>query len=309
VTNDVLIFANPIAGRGRGASVARRIAARARRAGFTPRLFVEPPDRIAAENLEGARDARAAVAIGGDGTLRAVADRLLACDGNGQTPPPLLVVPFGTANLMGRHLGIRWDSERVDRQVIDVLTGGSIRAVDAARANDRLFLLMAGVGIDAQIVHLLDQMRAGPIDITSYVLPAALALQSYRFPELTIEIDGRRAFGPASGVAFIGNAAEYGTGFPILPHARTDDGLLDVCAIPCKTYRDVVQMFLYAAVGEHLQVEGVVYAKGTRIRVDSARPVPVQIDGEAAGFTPLNVDLLPVRLRFIVPKSHEQVSR
>ena len=64
--------------------------------------------------------------------------------------PPILVVPFGTANLMGRHLGLKWDDDAIDRQALDAIRHGTVLRLDAARANGRLFLLMAGVGIDAQ---------------------------------------------------------------------------------------------------------------------------------------------------------------
>jgi diacylglycerol kinase family enzyme len=99
----------------------------------------------------------------------------------------------------------------------------------------------------------------------------------------------------------VGNIAEYGTGFPILPHARSDDGLLDVCAMPCNSPTDLVDLFLKAAAGEHLAMEGVVYVKGKDVRVDAAEPVPVQLDGDEGGHTPLEIDLLPVKVPFIVP--------
>ena len=54
----------------------------------------------------------------------------------------------------------------------------------------------------------------------------------------------------------------------------------------------------------YLSEEGVVYVKGKRVRVETPgadRPVPVQVDGDAAGHTPVDIDLLPVRLPFIVP--------
>jgi diacylglycerol kinase family enzyme len=68
---------------------------------------------------------------------------------------------------------------------------------------------------------------------------------------------------------------------------------------------DAVRQFLLAASGEHLTGEGAIYTKGKRVQIDAAEPVPVQIDGEAAGHTPLRCDLLPVRLPFIVPSGNE----
>ena len=50
-----------------------------------------------------------------------------------------------------------------------------------------------------------------------------------------------------------------------------------------------------------LAAEGAVYTKGKHVRIESAEPAPVQLDGDSAGHTPLEIDLLPVRVPFIVP--------
>jgi diacylglycerol kinase (ATP) len=291
----ILIFANPIAGRGRGKAIAERLHARLVREGFDPEIRFEPPGGIPDEQLK----ADAAIAIGGDGTIRGVAARLYQAFP--QRPIPMLVVPMGTANLLGRHLGIDWSPRILAEQVAQALAQKRIVRIDAARANGELFLLMAGVGIDAKIVHLLDRIRRGPIDITSYVLPTALALGFYSFPSLTVTVDGKAIAQDQPAVAFVGNVKEYGTGFPILPLARPDDSLLDVCVLPCSTHGDLILHLMRAIAGEHHIAEGSIYTKGTNIRIDSTEQVPVQIDGDAAGHTPVEIDLLPVRLPFIVP--------
>jgi diacylglycerol kinase family enzyme len=298
--DEILLFANPIAGRGRGRAIAQRISARLKRDGYDVRAFHAKPESIATERLICAAPARAAIAIGGDGTLRAVVDRLISA--REVCPlPPLLVVPLGTANLMGKHLGVRWDGDAPEDAVADAIAHRNVVELDAACANDRPFLLMTGVGIDAQIVHALDRLRKGPIDLTSYILPAALAFQEFTFPALAVEVDGRTVFQARPAAAFVGNIPEYGTGFPILPLARSDDGLLDVCVLPCASRGQLLRVFLQAAAGEHALAEGAVYVKGKHITIESAEPVPVQVDGEAAGFTPVRIDLLPFKLPFIVP--------
>jgi diacylglycerol kinase (ATP) len=299
--DEILIFGNPIAGRGQGQRIAKRLAARLSAEGYTVHTRLKPPDDLTRDEVV-RPDARAAVAIGGDGTLRAVADRLAKECAVADCPvPPLLVVPLGTANLMGRHLGIRWDNATMEDEVVRVIRAGKTVDLDAARANGKLFLLMAGVGFDAHVAHELARVRTGPIRYASYLLPAALAVKDYSYPALTVTVDGKKVFRNQSGFAFVGNIAEYGTGFPILPHARADDGLLDVCVMPCSAPTDLVHLFLKAAAGEHLTEEGVVYRKGKHVRIESAQPIPVQLDGDSAGHTPLDIDLLPTRLSFIVP--------
>jgi diacylglycerol kinase family enzyme len=296
VPDTVLIFANPIAGRGRGRVVAKRLERELTTTGYRALAILDRPSSIKLTDEQ--RSAVAAISIGGDGTLRGVVELLLD---QGATAP-LLPVPMGTANLMGRHLGVQqWSAWDLCAAVRATLRQKQVIHLDAARANGKLFLLMAGVGIDAQVVHLLDQMRRGPIDITSYVLPAALTLVNYNFPAITVAVDGKRVVEDTPAIAMIGNVKEYGTGFPILTRARPDDGLLDICIIPCHDRRDLAEVLMLVATAEHTLREDVVYVNGKSIRVDSAAPVPVQLDGDSAGYTPLQIDMLPERVPFLVP--------
>jgi diacylglycerol kinase (ATP) len=291
----VLIFANPIAGRGRGRVVARRLERDLQAAGYPTQVFLDRPSDVSPRSIP---PAAAAISIGGDGTLRSVVELLLA---RGGTAPPLLPVPMGTANLMGRHLGVQWSAWNLGASVLATLRKREIIQLDVARANGKLFLLMAGVGIDAQVVHLLDRMRHGPIDLTSYVLPAALTFANYDFPAVTVTVDGKKVASDLPAIAVIGNVKEYGTGFPILTEARPDDGLLDVCVMPCRDRKELAEILMLVATGEHPLREDVVYVKGRSVTVDSDMPVPVQIDGDSAGHTPLHVELLPNRVPFLVP--------
>lgn len=291
----VLIFANPIAGRGRGAEIAERLRKQLVYDGLGARTLLEPPGDVSDNELSGC--IQAGIVIGGDGTLRAVAERLLRAD----VLAPLLPVPLGTANLMGRYLGIRGDEHELAQRVSAALQRRRILHLDAARANGRLCLLVAGVGFDAQVVHELDRLRRGPISFWNYLLPAALSLHSFPAAPIRVWLDGQPVFPEAPGLAFVGNLAEYGTGFPILPHARPDDGMLDLCVLPCSSRAQLLELFLKAAAGEHTHAEGVVYRKGRHVHIESSVPVPLQIDGDPAGHTPVEIDLLPVRLPFIVP--------
>jgi diacylglycerol kinase (ATP) len=294
VIQNVAIVANPIAGQGKGRAAARLAQKGLDAAGIHSRTIFDLPS-ASGEHLTAAD---AIVAIGGDGTLRAVAGRCLLLGGK---IPPLLPVPMGTANLMGRYLGIDWLAADLGQRIVQSIQRASIAQLDAAEVNGQLFLLMAGVGIDAQIVHELDRIRRGPINFASYVLPAAMAITSYRYHPLQVVADDEEIFPSAPAMALVANIAEYGTGFPLAPHARPDDGMLDICVIPVESPVDAVQKFFHAAAGEHLLIEGVVYARGKQIEIHCPEPAPIQIDGDAAGYTPARINLLPMRVPFIVP--------
>ena len=290
-----MIFANPIAGRGRGETMARQLETRLRGEGYAVDTFLTraadvPTDRIAPP-------ARAAIVIGGDGTIRAALERLLAAD----VLPPILPVPLGTANMMGKYLGIRFHDGDLESRVSSAIQRYQILPLDAGRANGKLFIQVAGVGFDAQVVYHLDRLRRGPISFWSYMLPSLLAMKEFDPAPITVQLDGHEIFSGEPGFAFVGNLSQYGTGFPLLVHARPDDGLLDVCVVRCRSRSELIHLFLLAATGEHPHAEGVVYRKGKHVEITSPATVPLQIDGDPAGQTPVHIDLLPVRLPFIVP--------
>jgi len=289
----LLIFANPIAGRGGARNLARKLSDRLCQEGWEVHLL-DPRQ----PSLADAGHAQAAIVIGGDGSLRAVAQFLLRDEATAGIP--LLPVPMGTANLMGRHFNIHWTPRTLFAQVISALRHPAVRHLDAGAANGEPFLVMAGVGMDGQIVHELDKLRTGPITLASYAIPAAVALGFYDYAPLTVQADGRTLIEDQPAMALVCNVSEHGLGFPFLPMARPDDGLLDLCILPCSNRAEAISLFLHAAAGEHLNAEGVQTATGKHFSVRSRRPVPVQTDGEAAGHTPVEITLLPRRVPFIV---------
>lgn len=310
----VLIFGNPIAGRGRGAALAAELERELRFRGYDSQLILSQPDRQ--DHGFDSREVVAAVVIGGDGTLRAVADLAIssAMGGSGLTgavqgsdliPYPLLIVPMGTANLMGKHLGIAWSKSDPATAIARALERPKLVHLDVARTPTGILLLVAGVGYDAAVVHELARIRKGAITMATYLGPMLRTFLNYDFPPLTITADSRHVFGPAPAIAVIGNVPEYGTGFPLLPLARPDDQMLDLCVMPCSSRSGLIRLFLAAAAGQHLDEEGVIYTKAKTIQVDSPSQVPVEVDGEPAAFTPLEIDLLPGRIPFIVPQSYD----
>lgn len=300
--NELVLFANPIAGRGRGQAIAEMLSQSLSRQGWIVHQFTQHPEQATRQTFLGDGNVRAVIVIGGDGTIRTVAGRMHATLAEQSDIIPLLIIPMGTANLLGLHLGIQWNRSNLAEQVLATLEARNIKPFDAAIANGQIFLAVAGVGLDATIVHELARIRKGPIEKASYLYPAARALAQFKFSNLTITVDGNPVFESGRAMVFVGNILEYGTGFPLLPMARPDDGQLDLCIIPCHRKSDLLTIFLHAAAGEHLQGEDVIYARGQHILITSEKPLPAQIDGEPAGFTPLDIAVLPGRISFLLPE-------
>ncbi len=236
-------------------------------------------------------DADVIVVAGGDGTINDVVNGL---KGRGT---PLVVVPLGTENILAKEFGFPATADAVVRRALE----GRPLTIDAGSVNARRFLIVVGVGFDAEVVHRLADVRKGHISHATYLGPLLSAFARHEFPRLIVEVDGLRVF-ESRGLALIGNLSRYSMGLRILNRASPDDGLLDVCALPCGSRGRLLMHAFDLARGRHTERtgEGVVYARGARIRIDSPDAAPVEVDGEPAGALPVECRVHPGDVRLLV---------
>ena len=122
----------------------------------------------------------------------------------------------------------------------------------------------------------------------SYVLPIATSMCRYPFPTVELEADGQRV---AGALAMVFNVPRYALGLRLCPDALPDDGWLDwvVFLRPGR-----VRLAIYAAaviLGRHRRLRDVRYGRARQIRLRSAAQVPLELDGEAADFTPIEISV------------------
>lgn len=302
LAQEILVFGNPISGMGRGLRIAQDVVESASRAGCDARLYLEHPATIPDDWMPRSPDG-VVVAIGGDGTLRCVVDRLLKYfdASSASRMPSLLAVPLGTANLVAGHLHSRWRPSRTGAEVLEAICKRTTRKLDIATVNGQAMLAVAGVGFDAAVIHELSSTRRGPITYADYLIPTVRSIARYRFRPLTVSIDGHELIHDTPAIAFIGNIPEYGAGFSVTPMAKSDDGMLDLCVLPCGSLQELFELGVICGTGLQAGSERSMYQRGRHIEIAASEPVPVQIDGEESGFTPASFDLLDRQLTFIVP--------
>ncbi len=294
----LLIFANPVSGRGRGIKILDRLLPTLSAAGYQVESHTDHPESLAP--IDDVDSVYAMIVIGGDGTLRAVVERLKHLHPDAPLPP-VLVIGLGTANLMQRHLGLRYRKSDLPQQVARLLQNRKTKQVDVATAGEHLFLLMASCGLDSSVVEQLARARTGPISKATYLPFIARSLTQYAFSPVTVTVDGQVVHRDAPAQVFVGNVAEYGTGFPVLDRASSFDQRLDVCVLPARSRVGLMRLMLLTMLGKHHGAPGVVYTTGRDVRIESAIPMPIQIDGESAGMTPTHIRLLDTPVGFIVP--------
>jgi len=239
----------------------------------------------------------AVIAVGGDGTVREVAESLA------HSRVPMLIWPQGTENLVAKSLGFRADPERTLR----TLLAGPVHHLDLGEANHRMFMVVAGVGFDAEVVQRLTRNRTGHITHLSYAAPLWRTFWEHRWPLLTVTAQTPQ--GPVRwegrGMVFIGNMSRYALALPVVPQAIPDDGLLDLVVLPCRGRLAMLGHALRTIRRKHLEYRDVLTCRFTSLQVDSNQPVPVQIDGEQAGCVPLEITLQPGALAVKVPPTDD----
>ena len=232
------------------------------------------------------------VAAGGDGTINEVANGLV------HTNTTLGALPIGTGNVWVRELRQSLDPQLAARQ----LAQGSIHQIDLGLANDRYFLLMAGIGLDAAItqeVRSADKKRLGRL---AYIVKSLPLLWRLRGTRSRISIDGTPLKGNALFV-LISNSRLYGGVLNIAYRATVTDGLLDVCVMLGDTALAAPQLLLGILLRGYGTIPGLEYFQAERVEIACSRPLPVQVDGDAIGTTPMTFSIAPRALRVLLPST------
>ena len=285
----VAIQRNPSSGSGKGAKQLHKLIRALKARGLKPRLYSRRADLDAAAGDSIRRtNLKGIVAAGGDGTLLDVANRFPGV--------PIAVLPLGTENLFSRALGLTCDGERL----ADVIVAGRTTRFDCARANGRRFLVVASAGFDAEVIHLAHARRSGRIQRWFYAIPIATALAKYSFPSVSVQLDGE-AEPQTACLVMVANLSRYALGLPIAPQASGHDGVLDVCLFQCPGRWRLFLDLLAILKGNHLQQKHVAMRQAKRIVITGTNGVPVQIDGDPGGQTPLTIEIEPAAIEVFVP--------
>lgn len=163
---------------------------------------------------------------------------------------------------------------------------------------------VAGVGLDAAAIEIASRMPRWLRWRGGYALAAMRALAGFRAQTVTVRAKGPGGTFSVSAPALIaafGNSPFFGNGMRILPEARMDDGLLDLCFVRNVSKLRVIREFPKLYSGRHTTIDAVEYAQAASIVIESEVPMPVCADGEQVGMTPVEARVAPGALHVIVP--------
>ena len=295
----VAVIINPISGAGGRVDVARdraeRAAALIARRGCDAQVFMTARAGHARELAAGALDrgVTTVVAWGGDGTVNEVASALAFREAT------LAIIPSGSGNGLGRELHISRDPERA----FDVAFDGRACRIDVGEFDHRLFVNIAGIGLDARVAHRFAAGGLARRGLLRYLEIAAQELFRDEPDYHTVVTDGQSVRVQAMLIA-IANGRQFGNGALIAPTAKLDDGRLDVVVVGRRSPLAAVLQAPRLFTGQIDRAPGVTSVSATDIAVTFAHPMLYHVDGEPfVGGCSITARPHPGALRVMVPAS------
>jgi YegS/Rv2252/BmrU family lipid kinase len=213
------------------------------------------------------------LACGGDGTVTACAEGVTG------TGVPLAIIPMGTGNLLARNVGLPMGLD----DALAVAFGGVQQPIDAGRVEGTLFVVMAGLGLDARMLDGTSDPLKKRLGWFAYAISAIRHLGD-RPMRVTVSVDGGRRRRLRANALIVGNVGWLRGGLPLLPDARPDDGLLDAVVLLARGLTG--WLAVAADILLRRPADGRVYRiQFTRLQVTLDREQPWELDGEVMGST------------------------
>jgi YegS/Rv2252/BmrU family lipid kinase len=285
------LIANPVAGRG-AAALIDQVRQRLLDSGNDVELFLTrgPGDaeKFAALAASGGFDR--IVVAGGDGTVNE------AVNGMAADSPPLAIIPLGTTNVLALEIGL----PRRLEEVCDVVLSGQPTSIHLGLADQRRFVLMAGVGFDAAVVRGVNLRLKRALGKGAYLVSTCRCwLRPANCPVHIVDDSGQIHQGYG---AIISNARFYGGRFTMTPMASLFEDSLEVCLVVRPGRLALLRAGLALLTGRPLPLPWGRHFRSRRLEI-SGDGVPVQIDGDDAGSLPRVFAMSPFAIRLMLPKS------
>ncbi len=213
------------------------------------------------------------MACGGDGTVTACAE------GVAGTEVALGVIPNGTGNLLARNLGLPLDL----RRAVDVALTGQVKRIDAGSANGRMFVVMAGLGLDARMLNDTSEPLKRRLGWAAYAISVLRHLGDK--PVLVrLAVDGGPAVSTLASAVIVGNVGWLHAGIPLLPDAEPDDGKLDAAVISARGWGNWITLAASVMTRQRFSAH-LRRLTFSELLIEVRRPQPWEADGETMGRT------------------------
>lgn len=240
---------------------------------------------------EAAETSDMVLAVGGDGTVADVASGLIG------TNVPLAIIPTGSANAVARSLGIPLQPAAAARIL---LRPHATRTLDVAMTPERAVVHMAGSGYDALVMRDAQRPLKRLARWLAYLPPAVRHLTA-PLTDYRITVDGETTAVAARMVLVANGAFVLDPWLRFGNDIRPDDGILDVCIYTPPTLGATISLLLWFLLGRVGRSRHARRLRGRHVLIEATPPAPIELDGDYAGSTPLEMRVCPAAIRVVVP--------
>lgn len=225
------------------------------------------------------------IAVGGDGTLKLVAECLL------NTDTPIGIIPAGSANGMAKELGIPLDIE----EAIRVAAEGSPKKIHATLVNNELCIHLSDIGFNAYLVKKFDELPTR--GMLTYAKSAWHAFWNHRKMQVQFKV-GDRNIKTKAAMVVIANATKYGTGFNINPNGKLNDDVFEIILIKEYAVMEILKIWISKLRWNPKKIESF---QASEVQITTKHKAHFQVDGEYLGKTnKVEAKLLPNAINVIM---------
>ncbi|RZJ79711.1 MAG: YegS/Rv2252/BmrU family lipid kinase [Flavobacterium sp.] len=226
------------------------------------------------------------IAVGGDGTLKLVAECLL------NTETPIGIIPAGSANGMAKELGIPMDIE----EAIQIAAEGTPKKIHATLVNDELCIHLSDIGFNAYLVKKFDELPTR--GMLTYAKSAWHAFWNHRKMQVQFKV-GDRQIKTKAAMVVIANATKYGTGFNINPDGKLDDDVFEIILIKEYAVMEILKIWVSKLPWNPKKIESF---QASSVEITTRYKAHFQVDGEYLGKTnKVIAKLLPKAINVVMP--------
>lgn len=229
------------------------------------------------------------IAVGGDGTFNEVVNGFYLNGEKISKDAAFSVLPMGTGGDFSRHLNKKGDIN----YIYHLLEQGRRHACDIVHARftgwdgkpkERYYLNIFDTGLGSQTCYRVNHSSKALGGFLSFLVATLHSLATYKNQYLTVKVNGIEVFQGKSLVTAVANGKYFGGGVMIAPHAKIDDGLLDVVIIEDLSKGEFFKNLPKAYKGEHLTHPQIKYFQGETVSIQSEEKLLLELDGESPGY-------------------------
>jgi diacylglycerol kinase (ATP) len=289
-----LTIYNPASGTATTRPKAKQLVALLSRRGFHVH-HTESPEHATALTSDVLRnDHRAAIVIGGDGTLYEAIALL---------PPelPLAYFPGGSANLFALNLNLPGQPQAW----LDLLEAGATEPIRFGACDNRPFASVASAGFDAHVVARMPAGLKRILNKGAYAMQFFPNLLFYKGPKYKVTVDGKLWEEDCLGV-MVGRGFHYGGLYKIFPQADPRGDQLAYAILGGKSKWRVVKFGIGMLMETLPKMEGVTTGLASTIRIEASPEAYVQLDGDLYGTTPVTFSVEGCEREVLVGKEKRE---